>query len=84
MYDAPARSFCKGTKQCGGYCSCDYCQNGGSYCKEFKKVVFSETTGVPQTDQQFLNLENNGHQLRESPLVTIVPMGTFFPPDQIY
>nr|XP_047144321.1 uncharacterized protein LOC100203711 isoform X1 [Hydra vulgaris] len=82
--DAPARAFCKGTKQCGGYFSCDYCQDEGFYIKEFKKIVFSETIGVQRTDQQFSNLERNGHQLRESPLVTIVPMVTCFPPDPMH
>jgi hypothetical protein len=82
--DAPARSFLKGTKQCNGYHSCDFCQVKG--CRYDKKIIFCDIDCDKRTDSDFLQFTNDGHHKYASPLRSIPSIGlvTNFPPEAMH
>lgn len=82
--DAPARSFCKGTKSYNGYSGCDFCRTEGLYLKDEMKMTFPERNAPLRTNDDFDKFEEVGHQLNISPLVGVVKMVSSFPPDYLH
>lgn len=84
--DAPARAFCKGCKQHGGYNACEFCDVRGTFNinNNSRKVVYLSVDSNPRTDEKFKNFEEIGHQLTESPLTNVLPMVSCIPPEYMH
>ena len=66
--DAPARSFCKGTKLHSGYHSCERCCTKGVQCQN--RIVYPNLDCAKRTDGEFAAMSYQGtHQLRHTLLV---------------
>ena len=59
--DAPARSFCKGSKQYSGYHGCDFCKQEGFYLHDAKNIVFMEVDCPSRLDSDFLDASTSEH-----------------------
>jgi hypothetical protein len=79
--DTPARTFCQCIKGHTAYFGCGYCQQVGTYVN--KTIAFSCYAGTSRSDISYFNFEEN-NQLSISPLASIVPLMTNFPPDYMH
>ena len=70
--DTPARAYIKCIKGHSAYHGCDKCEQRGVYAG---RVTFPETAAALRTDSSFLEMKDQKHHLRESPLVIIPSLG---------
>lgn len=66
--DAPARSFLKGIKGHSGYHSCERCVQQGEW---HNRLVFTEMNARLRTDESFVQMSDNDHHHKVSPLAQL-------------
>ena len=87
--DAPALSFIKSVKTCGGYCGCMKCETEGEYVHKTNgrggRVTLPQTDAIVRTDESFRNRDQQMHHTGMSVLQNLpINMVDAFPIDPMH